>query len=120
MKLAGAADFEYFPYDPAFPEYGDPRPADLVTCIDVLEHVEEPYLEAVLLDLKTITRKNGFFTVHSGPAEKVLADGRNAHLIQAPSSWWLERLCKHFEIERLQSVPNGFWVLVEPKRERVL
>ena len=27
---------EYFPYDPAFPEYGEPKSADLVCCIDVL------------------------------------------------------------------------------------
>lgn len=30
----------YLPYDPAFPEYGDPMTADLVCCIDVLEHIE--------------------------------------------------------------------------------
>ena len=30
---------EYFPYDPAFPEYGEPKEADLVCCIDVLEHI---------------------------------------------------------------------------------
>ena len=52
-KLAelGRSDFQYFPYDPAFPEYGEPKEADLVCCIDVLEHVELPYLEAVLRDL---------------------------------------------------------------------
>ena len=26
----------YLPYDPAFPEYGEPKTADLVCCIDVL------------------------------------------------------------------------------------
>ena len=29
MHELGRNDFEYFPYDPAFPEYGPPRKADL-------------------------------------------------------------------------------------------
>lgn len=116
LQQQGVTDFEYFPYDPAFPEYGEPKPADLVTCIDVLEHIEEDYLENVLADLSGIVRKLGFFTIHTGPAGKVLSDGRNAHLIQKPSSWWLPRLCQYFEIIQLSRVPGGFWIVVEPKR----
>jgi hypothetical protein len=111
----GKTDFEYFPYDPAFPEYGTPRPADLVCCIDVLEHIEPDFLDAVLADLAAITQRLGFFSIATGPALKVLADGRNAHLIQRPSSWWLPKLCLHFEISRLQTVQEGFCVLVEPR-----
>ncbi len=111
----GKRDFEYLPYDPAFPEYGPPRPAEFVCCIDVLEHIEESYLDAVLLDLKDITRSIGFFSVHTGPAMKTLPDGRNAHIIQKPSSWWLPRLCQYFEIGHLQRGAGGFWVIAEPK-----
>lgn len=114
----GRNDFEYFPYDPAFPEYGAPNPADLVCCIDVLEHIEPPYLEAVLDDLAKITVKAGLFTIHTEPAMKTLADGRNAHLIQEPASWWLPRLCERFEIGHLQRIQNGFWIVVEAKAER--
>lgn len=116
LNEAGLADFEYFPYDPAFPEYGLPTPADLVTCIDVLEHIEEPFLDNVLNDLQVIVRRVGFFSIHSGPAIKVLSDGRNAHLIQQPSSWWLPKLCERFEIAHLQRAPGGFWVVVEPRK----
>jgi hypothetical protein len=115
----GAVDFDYFPYDPAFPDYGPPKAADLVTCIDVLEHIEEPYLDNVLGDLKAITRNLGLFSIHCGPAKKVLPDGRNAHLIQAPTSWWLPRLCQYFEIARLNEAPGGFWVVVKPLSARV-
>jgi hypothetical protein len=111
----GKSDFEYFPYDPAFPNYGEPKPADLVCCIDVLEHIEAEYLDAVLLDLKDITSDLGFFSIHTGPAAKYLADGRNAHLIQRPSSWWLPKLCQHFEIAHLQGSQGGFWVVAEPR-----
>jgi hypothetical protein len=115
----GAGNFDYLPYDPAFPEYGSPKAADLVACIDVLEHIEEFYLDNVLLELKRITEKYGFFSIHCGPARKFLSDGRNAHLIQAPTSWWLPRLCEHFEIARLQEAPGGFWVITRPRRNRV-
>jgi hypothetical protein len=112
----GKTDFEYFPYDPAFSEYGPPKPAQLVCCIDVLEHIEEDYLDAVFLDLKEITTKIGFFSVHTGPALKFLPDGRNAHIIQKPSSWWLPKMCQYFEIVHLQRAQGGFWVIVEPKK----
>ena len=112
----GKKDFEYLPYDPAFPEYGSPKPGDLVCCIDVLEHIEEQFLDAVLLDLKEITRRYGFFSVHTGPAIKHLPDGRNAHLIQKPTSWWLPKLCQYFEISHLQRSEGGFWVITEPRK----
>jgi hypothetical protein len=44
----GLKDFNYFPYDPVFPEYGFPKKADLVCCIDVLEHIEESFIENVI------------------------------------------------------------------------
>jgi hypothetical protein len=115
LNELGATGFEYFPYDPAFPEYGEPRPADLVCCIDVLEHIEPECLDAVLADLQAIIRKYGFLTIHTGAAVKVLNDGRNAHLIQRPASWWLPLLCRHFEVMHLQSAPGGFWVVVTPR-----
>ena len=67
------------------------------------------YIDGVLADLRTITVKRGFFSIHCEPAVKMLPDGRNAHLIQQPSSWWLPRLCEHFEIKQLETCPGGFW-----------
>ncbi len=116
LRKLGTKDFDYFPYDPAFPEYGDAQPADLVTCIDVLEHIEPNCLANVISELAQITRCFGLFTVHTGPAFKVLPDGRNAHLIQQQSGWWLERLSSLFDVIELQSVNHGFWVLVEPRK----
>ena len=115
MNELGRFDFQYYPFDPVFPEYGDPQEADLVCCVDVLEHIESLYLKAVLQDLDRITVKIGLFTIHTGPAMKHLSDGRNAHLIQKPASWWLPQLCEHFEIAQLERIPVGFWVVVEPR-----
>ena len=106
----------YFPYDPVFPDYGPPMPADLVCCIDVLEHIEPDLLGNVLQELSLITNGIGFFSIHMGPAVKVLSDGRNAHLIQQPSSWWLPRLCKYFDILQLNShkiMGKGIWLIVK-------
>ena len=111
----GLKNFSYFPYDPAFPEYGPAKEADIVCCIDVLEHIEEVYLSNVLDELRTITLKLGFFTIATKPAGKFLKDGRNAHLIQKPASWWLPMLCSRVEIEFLQNIPLGFLLIVKSK-----
>jgi hypothetical protein len=118
LKNLGVEPLEYFPYDPAFEEYGEPQSADLVCCIDVLEHIEIEKLNAVLNDLAKITLNLGFFSIHMGPAAKVLPDGRNAHLIQQPSSWWLPRLSEYFEVLHLQThqmMGDGIWIIVKPK-----
>ncbi len=110
----GKTNFEYYPFDPAFPEYGPPRKADLVCCIDVLEHIEPQFLDAVLDELRDITHKVGLFSIHTAPALKILPDGRNAHLIQKPVSWWLRKLCDRFEIAQLRRQTHGFWIIVDP------
>jgi hypothetical protein len=120
LTEAGINGIDYRPYDPAFPEYGEPRSADLVCCIDVLEHIEPELVDNVIDELATITTTLGFFSIHMGPAGKVLADGRNAHLIQKPSSWWLPRLTEHFEImhlQRHQMMGRGIWLVVEPRQD---
>ena len=109
-------EVDYYPYDPAFPEYGEPRVgSDMVACIDVLEHIEPDRLEAVLEDLWRLKGIMYFVTVHMGPAAKVLSDGRNAHLTQQPPSWWLPRLCRYFEVHHVQRhnlMGQGFWCVL--------
>ena len=103
-------------YDPAMPEWASPpAPCEFVACIDVLEHVEPPLLDNVLDDLRRVTAAVGVFTVHTEAALKVLPDGRNAHLIQQPPSWWLPRLMARFELVTYTRVERGFWVAVERK-----
>lgn len=120
LESTGTSIDNYYPYDPVFPEYGPPRVADLVCCIDVLEHIEAAFLDHVLLDLAGITRNLGFFSIHMGPAAKILPDGRNAHLIQKPISWWIPKLSEYFEIIQLQKhslMGEGFWVVVTPRSD---
>ncbi len=87
-------------YDPGVPEYsGMPKPAEMVVCIDVLEHIEPPLLDDVLDHLEELTERVLFATVHMGPAGKFLPDGRNAHLIQKPPEWWLPKLFERFTLK---------------------
>ena len=114
---------EYYPYDPVFPEYGKPKPADLVCCIDVLEHIEPDKIDNVINELASITINLGVFSIHMGPAGKILTDGRNAHLTQKPSSWWLPKLALYFEIIHLEShnlCGPGFWVAVIQKDKKLI
>lgn len=76
-------------YDPAI--RGKERPpgfADLVICTDVLEHVEPDRLSAVLDHLHMLARKAVLFVVALDEANKILSDGRNAHLILQSEEWW--------------------------------
>jgi Methyltransferase domain len=106
-----------FQYDPAIPEWSaPPQPCQLVVCIDVLEHIEPSLIENVLDDLKRVTQGAGVFTIHTGPALKVLPDGRNAHLIQRPPDWWLPQILQRFDLVNFARYGNGFMVLVERKQ----
>ena len=104
-------------YDPGREGLDDtPDSAPFVACIDVLEHIEPEYLDDVLDDLQRVTEILGFFTVHTGPAVKVLSDGRNAHLIQEPPNWWLPKFMERFELLQFNTVQNGFYVVVKAWR----
>ena len=103
-------------YEPAMPQWAAlPNPCGLVACIDVLEHIEPALLDNVLDDLQRVTAGVGVFTVHTEAAMKFLPDGRNAHLIQQPPSWWLPKFLARFELETFKRMPMGFWVVGKRK-----
>jgi hypothetical protein len=108
--------FSYRAYEPADPKHcAPPKPADMVACIDVLEHVEPECLDAVLDDLKRLTLRVGLFTVHTEPAKKTLPDGRNAHLIQRDMCWWLPKFAERFDVQTLQKQSMGFSIFAVAK-----
>ena len=105
-------------YDPAIPEWSAvPVPCDFVCCVDVLEHIEPELLENVLDDLERVIRRHAFVSIYTGPAIRVLPDGRNAHLIQQPSKWWLPKLMARFELLNFFRLSNGFWVILQSEEE---
>lgn len=82
-----------FEYDPAIRgKEIPPRPVDLVVCTDVLEHIEPDRRGVVVDHLFKLAKKVLFVVVATRPSKKWMSDGRNAHLIIEPASWWKERV----------------------------
>jgi hypothetical protein len=108
-------------YDPGVAKLSAPPvPAEMVACIDVLEHIEPEFLEDVLDDLAKLTEAVGIFTVHTGPAAKVLTDGRNAHLTQQPLEWWLPKFWERFDIQTVQVTgEHQFYVIAYAKPQLI-
>lgn len=103
-------------YDPAIAEHSrTPNPHDVVVCTDVLEHIEPECLDDVLDDIRKLTKRAAFLVVATRPAKKILADGRNAHLIQHNYRWWLGKLLDRFELVNFGQMQGEFLALVVPK-----
>jgi FkbM family methyltransferase len=114
--LAAALPFPIWEYDPAIPgKDAPPRPAELVVCTDVLEHIEPDYLDSVLMDLARCTIKVCYAVIHTGPAAKTLPDGRNAHLIQQKKAWWKAALSKYFAVASLDERGVELVAVLGPK-----
>lgn len=105
---------DIYQYEPADEDCSEaPSPCGFVCCIDVLEHIEPDCLDAVLDDLMRVTEKYGFFSIHTGAAMKKLPDGRNAHLIQEPFTWWMPKIKERFNVKSFSHTSNGFYIAVE-------
>lgn len=110
--------FELREYDPAIPAMAaTPEPCEMVACLDVLEHIEPGRIDAVLDDLKRVTLIVGVFTFATGPAVKILPDGRNAHLIQQGPEWWMAHLFKRFAVKQFIDQNKSFWVIVTRRKD---
>jgi hypothetical protein len=107
-------------YDPAI-EGRDalPKPADLVVCTDVLEHIEPECIEAVLDHLRKLTRVALFVAISTRLAGKHLSDGRNAHLLVRGPKWWQDTLSIRFAVVRTWQSEAQEWVaLLKPRSAR--
>lgn len=105
-------------YDPAIKgKESLPDFADLVVCTDVLEHIEPECLDNVLAHLRSLARKALFIVVSTKASNKVLSNGKNAHLIIRPARWWKKRfLVAGFTLHNpptvVRQVPEKEWVVV--------
>jgi len=83
-----------FLYDPGVEQFSNKptEQADLVLCIDVLEHVPESCVDEVLIDLCSLAKKAVFLNISTRPASKKLVDGTNAHATVKPKHWWQSKI----------------------------
>lgn len=116
-NLKVAHKVTYQAYDPAVARFSKaPLPAEMVACIDVLEHIEPEYIDNVLTDLVRVTEAVLFASVDMGPAVKTLTDGRNAHVLQRPMSWWLPKFMERFDVQTVQKTSeHSFFVICYAK-----
>jgi hypothetical protein len=106
-------------YDPCIAGLdAPPEPADIVACTDVLEHVEPACVDAVLDDLQRLTRKAALLVIANRPAQKLLPDGRNAHLIQQGRDWWLPKLALRFTIHQIEGNETELVFVVQKRLDR--
>lgn len=115
------AGVELSEYDPGVPEKSDrPEPADLVTCLDVMEHIEPSCFDAVMNDLANLTNKRLFVDIATKfTKSRWLSDGRNSHLIVNEDKWWANEFSKRgFKIFRTWNTGVRAWVALmkPPKR----
>ena len=89
---------EVFGYDPAVDKWSC-KPnfvPDILTCFDVLEHIELDSIDSIIDDIYSMNRNFCYVVIDLQPAVKKLADGRNAHVLLAPPDWWLSRFSRLF------------------------
>jgi hypothetical protein len=98
-------------FDPGVPgKEALPEPADLVVCTDVMEHVEESRVLAVLRHIRALSTRGAFFTIALGLSKHVFADGQNVHITIRPTGWWLEQLAAAGFHHRYGVLRKGLWV----------
>ena len=96
VEDAGITDKQWTQYDPGIVEFQD-RPKgkfDLVITTDVLEHVEEDFLDNVIIDLNALTCKYLFNEIACYLSRAQFAigpyKGQDLHInLKAPDSWML-------------------------------
>jgi hypothetical protein len=105
-------------YDPAIPgKDAMPELADAVVCADVLEHVEEDRVPAVIAHIASLTRQFAVFIIATAPSAKIMADGRNAHITLHDLRWWLDQIEARMIVEKSEdrtAEGKGLLIIAKP------
>lgn len=117
------SDLEVEEYDPCIEGKDiEPARADVVVCADVLEHIEPECLDEVLIHLRSLIKRYGVFVIATSPSKKVMADGRQAHLIVEGQGYWFQKLTGLFNFERFEDrshIGKGLLIVVSPRETNI-
>ena len=98
----------YYCYDPANPLYMRKPPTvmkfDIVVCADVMEHIAEEDVPAVVQDMASYMHDNStiFFSICGAPAVKSFADTEeNFHVTLKSRDWWKAQIARHVDVKRV-------------------
>ncbi len=86
-------------YDPAIPHLSEKPHGtfDCLLCTDVLEHIEERDLPAVIGEIRRYA-PHAVLIVDTVLARQKLPDGRNAHVTVKSKKWWQAEFQKHYDV----------------------
>jgi uncharacterized Rossmann fold enzyme len=122
LALSGWLPFKMKMYDPAIPAYSErPDPAELVLCLDVMEHVEPECLDDVIKDLHRVASKFLIVAMALEPSRKLLPNGENSHVSLHTLHDWAIKFKKYFGIARQFIQPDDAslgWLYCVPKMNR--
>jgi hypothetical protein len=90
-SIEGYCSLSVQSYDPGMLEYcAHAMPADLVVCLDVLEHVEPEHVDGVIAHIRGLARKGIFLTISCRESPKKLPDGSPWHIFVRDEKYWRE------------------------------
>lgn len=92
----------------------DLKPADYFYCCDVMEHIPEEKVDAVLENIKAKNIKGGFFNIATYRDGFGALIGEELHLTVKDAQWWLDKLSKHWRIIMTDTTTLDVKVAVVP------
>lgn len=107
----GVAGIDQWPplgYHPALGKF------DLVLCTDVMEHVEEQFVNATFKRIKSVTKHAVLFNIALTPSKSLLPNGANAHLTVQSAEWWMSHVLRVFTITQVLHQYKGFTFVAKP------
>lgn len=97
--LKGAfPELKWTGYDPGIPELAEKPEGmfDLVTCVDVMEHIEPEYVAEVLQEIADYAKRLVYLYIACAPAnDKFMSGpraGQDVHICVQPPAWWEEQV----------------------------
>jgi hypothetical protein len=103
-----APNIDLHQYEPGIPKRAAmPKSAEIVACIDVMEHIEPDCVIAVLDHIQSLAQHRVYFNISTSLAGRILNDGRNAHLTIHPHAWWTALLKERWNETNLSLARDG-------------
>jgi ubiquinone/menaquinone biosynthesis C-methylase UbiE len=81
---------------------------DMVTCMDMMEHVPEANVDQVLREIYRVSKNDFLFMICLVPSQhKMPHDGSEPHICLKTAEWWVEKMGRIGYRYRLNPTSNG-------------
>ena len=83
------------------------KAAEWILCFDVMEHIPEEKVNAVLGSISVRMKIGGFLSLSLRHDQFGKVTGQTLHCTVKPKSWWMKKLNEHFSVDKDFSVAEG-------------